>query len=72
MLFRSVPDVVGGDDVGLAALEGAVDAEQADDVAVVGVEELSGAGAVDADFVDLGRVGTGVFDVAENVAQAIL
>jgi len=71
-LLEGVPDVVGGDDVGLAAFEGTVDAEQADDVAVVGVEELAGAGAVDADFVDLGWVGAGVFDVAEDVAQAVL
>lgn len=72
LFLEGVPDVVGRDDVGLAALEGAVDAEQADDVAVVGVEELAGAGAVDADFVDLGWVGAGIFDVAEDVAQAVL
>ena len=30
-----------GGDVGLAAFEGAGDAEEADDVAVVGVEELA-------------------------------
>jgi len=72
LFLEGVPDVVGGDDVGLAAFEGTVDAQQADDVAVVGVEELAGAGAVDADFVDLGWVGAGVFDVAEDVAQAVL
>lgn len=36
-----VVDGVGGDNVGLAALESAGDAEEADNVAVVGVEELT-------------------------------
>jgi hypothetical protein len=71
-LLQDVPDVVDGDDVRLATLKSAGDAEQANDVAVVGVEELAGAGAVDTDLVDLGRVGARVFDVAEDVAQAVL
>jgi hypothetical protein len=33
--------VVGGDDVGFAAFEGFGDAEEADDVGVIGVEELA-------------------------------
>lgn len=33
--------MVGGDDVGFAAFEGFGDAEEADDVGVVGVEELT-------------------------------
>jgi hypothetical protein len=70
--LQGVPDVVHGDNVRLAALEGAGDAQQADDVAVVGVEELAGAGAVDADLLDLGRVGARVFDVAQDVAEAVL
>lgn len=70
--LEGVPDVVRGDDVGLAAFQRAVDAQQADDVAVVGVEELARARAVDAHFVDLRRVRAGVFDVAEDVAQAVL
>ena len=71
-ILQDVPDVVDGDDVGLAALEGAGDAQQANDVAVVGVEELAGAGAVDADLIYLGGVGARVFDVAQDVAEAVL
>ena len=41
-LVQDVPDVVGGDDVGFAAFEGAGEAEETDEVGVVGVEELSG------------------------------
>lgn len=52
--------MVDGGDVGFASLEGFGDAEEADNVAVVGVEELAGRGAVDADFVDLRGVGAGV------------
>jgi hypothetical protein len=72
LLLQHVPDVVHGDDVGLAALEGAGDAQQADDVAVVGVEELAGAGAVDSHFVDLRGIGARVFDVAQDVTEAVL
>jgi hypothetical protein len=39
--LEGVPDVVRGDDVRFAAFESAGDAEEADDVGVVGVEELS-------------------------------
>ena len=39
---QDVPDVVGGDDVGFAAFESAGETEEADEVGVVGVEELSG------------------------------
>lgn len=52
--------MVGRDDVGFAALKCARDAKETDDIAVIGVEELPGCGAVNADLVDLGRVGTGV------------
>lgn len=72
LALQGVPDVVRRDDIRLAAFERAVDAEKADDVTVVCVEELARASAVDADFVDLGRVGAGVFDVAEDVAEAVL
>jgi len=48
------------------------DAEQANNVAVVGVEKLSGGGAVDANFVDLCRVGAGILDVPKYVSQTIL
>lgn len=72
LALESVPDVVGGDNVGLAALLGAVDAEKADKVGVVAVEELASVGTVDADFVNLGRVLAKVLDVAENVSVAIL
>ena len=41
-LVQDVPDVVGGDDVGFAAFDSAGEAEEADEVGVVGVEELSG------------------------------
>ena len=43
-LVEDVPNVVGGDDVGFAAFEGAGEAEEADEVGVVGVEELSRVG----------------------------
>ena len=71
-LLQDVPDVVDGDDVRLAAFQRPRDAQQADDVAVVGVEELASAGAVDADFIDLCGVGARVFDVAQDVAEAVL
>ena len=64
--------MVGRDDVGFAAFEGTSDTEETNDVAVIGVEELAGVGAVDSDLVDLGRVFTQVFDVAEDVAKAVL
>ena len=63
---------MGGDEVGLAAFHGALDAQQADDVGVVGVEELARVGAVDAGLVDLGGVVAEVLDVAEDVAATVL
>jgi len=59
-------------DVGFAAFERASDAQEADDVAVVGVEELTRRGAVDTDAVDLVGVVADVFDVAEDVAVGVL
>ena len=59
-------------DVGFAAFERAGDAQEPDNVAVVGVEELARRGAVDADAVDLGGVVADVFDVAEDVAVGVL
>ena len=70
--LQRVPDQVGGGDVALAAVGGARDAQQADDVGVVGVEELARVGAVDAHFVDRARVFAQVLDVAEDVAAAVL
>jgi len=61
-----------GDDIALATFERACDAEETDDVGVVGVEELTGGGTVDPDFVDLGGVGARVFDMPEDVTKAIL
>lgn len=70
--LESVPDVVGGNDVRFAARFGLVNTEESDKVGVVDVEELARVGAVDADFVNLGGVVAEVFDVAEDVAVAIL
>jgi hypothetical protein len=44
LALKGVPDVLGGGEVGFAAFEGAGYAEEADDVAVVDVEELAGGG----------------------------
>lgn len=44
LALEGVPDVLGGGEVGFAAFEGAGYAEEADDVAVVDVEELAGVG----------------------------
>jgi hypothetical protein len=54
--LEGVPDVVRGDDVGFSAFEGAGDAEETDDVGVVGVEKLTGVGAVDSYSVDLWNI----------------
>ena len=51
---------------------GARDAEEADGVGIVSVEELARVGAVDADFVDLRGVVSDVFDVAEDMAAGVL
>lgn len=76
VLLQVVPEVVAGDDVALASLEGAVQAAEADQAARrVDVEVLTGRGAVDADLVDVvaGEVAAfDVLDVAEQVALAIL
>ncbi|CAH0055720.1 unnamed protein product [Clonostachys solani] len=72
LALEGVPDVVDADDVALAPLGGAVDAEEANHIAVVGVEELAGGGAVDAHLVDLGGVVADVLDVAQDVAEAVL
>lgn len=70
--LERVPDMVHADNVALAALLCAVAAQQADNVARVGVEELPGRGAVDAHAVDLGGVVADVLDVAQHVAAAVL
>lgn len=72
LALERVPHAVHADKVALAALGGSLDAEEADDIAVVGVEELPGGGAVDADLVDLGRVVPDILYVAEDVAPAVL
>ncbi|CAG9941768.1 unnamed protein product [Clonostachys rosea f. rosea IK726] len=72
LALQRVPDVVDADNVALAALGGAVDAQEPHDVAVVGVEELAGGGAVDAHLVDLGGVVADVLDVAQDVTEAVL
>jgi hypothetical protein len=41
LALDSVPDVLGGGEVGFAALEGPGNAEESDDVAVIDVEELA-------------------------------
>lgn len=69
---QRVPDVVDADNVALATFLGAVHAQQADNVARVGVEELPRRGAVDAHAVDLRGVVADVLDVAEHVAAAVL
>jgi len=71
-LLQDIKHLMHGRDVGFAALEGAGDAQEPDDVAVVGVEELTRGGAVDADAVDLVGVVADVFDVAEDVAVGVL
>jgi hypothetical protein len=63
---------VGAADVRLAALLGLLEAEEADNVGVVGVEVLARSGGVDADLVDLGGVVAEVLDVAEDVALVVL
>lgn len=72
LALQRVPDVVHADDVALPALLRAVAAQQADDVARVGVEELARRRAVDAHAVDLRRVVAHVLDVAQHVAAAVL
>lgn len=72
LLLQRVPDVMDRDNVALAALLRTVHAQEADDVAVVGVEELPRGGAVDAHRVDLGRVVADVLDVAQDVAASVL
>lgn len=70
--LQGVPDVVHADNVALAALLGTVAAQEPDNVARVGVEELAGRCAVDAYAVDLSWVVAYVLDVAEHVATAVL
>lgn len=88
LALDGVPDVLGGGEVGFAAFESAGYAKEADDVAVVDVEELAvvwvslalGYGMknlpsvcpVDADLVDLCCVVTDIFDVAQDVTSGIL
>jgi len=71
-LLQDIVHFVDTGDVGFAAFERAGDAQEPDNVAVVGVEELARRGAVDADAVDLGGVVADVFDVAEDVAVGVL
>lgn len=55
-LLQDVPDLVDAGHVGLAAFFGARQAQQANDVGVVGVEELPRVGPVDPHLVDLRAV----------------
>lgn len=52
LLLQRVPDGMAGDQVGLAAFEGFSDAQEPNEIRVVGVEELPCVGPVDADPVD--------------------
>lgn len=72
LLLQDVPDLVDAGDVGLAAVLGARETQQADDVAVVGVEELPRVRPVDAHLVDLLAVLAEVLHVAQDVALAVL
>lgn len=58
--------------IGLAALKRLDQAQQPDQVAVVRVEELARARAVDAHAVDRGRVLAQVLDVAQHMAAPVL
>lgn len=86
--LQGVPDVLGGGEVGFAAFKGAGNAEEADDVAVIDVEELAVKLAwryeecgmrclpsvcpVDTDLVDLCCVITDVFDMTKDVTTGVL
>lgn len=70
--LQRVPHMVHAHNITLATFLRAVDTQQADNIARVGVEELPRRGAVDAHAVDLGRVVADVLDVAEDVAAAVL
>lgn len=72
MLLEVIEDVMRRGNVALSSLQRSCDAEQAHDVRIVGMEELACVGPVDSDFVNLRRIVAQVFDVAENVAVAIL
>lgn len=69
---QRVPDMVYADNVALAPFQSTVDTEEADDIAVIRVEELACCGSVDADFVDLAGVVPDIFDVAQYVATTVL
>ena len=70
--LQGVPDVVDADNVALAALGGPVHAQEADQVAIVGMEELPRGGAVDAHLINLCWIVADVLDVAEDVTTAVL
>lgn len=70
--LQDVPHAVDAGHVGFTALLGAGDAQQPDDVGVVGVEELARVGAVDAHLVDLLAVLAQILDVAQDVAPPVL
>ena len=72
LLLEGVPDVVHRHDIRLAAFLRAVHAQQTDDIAIIGMEELSRGSAVDAHGMDLGRIIADVLDVAQGVAAAVL
>lgn len=72
LLLKSIPYVVNGDKVRLAALERTCDAEKTNNVAVVGVEVLTSTCSVDTDLVNLGGVLANVLDMSENVAATVL
>ena len=71
-LLQNIPHVMHTGHVALPALFRARDAQQADDIAVVGMEELPGVRAVDAHFVDPRAVFAEIFHMAEYVTAAVL
>ena len=71
-VLQDVPDLVDAGDVGLAAFLGAGQAQQANDVGIIGVEELPRVRPVDPHLVDLRAVLPQVLHVAQDVALAVL
>lgn len=70
--LQAVEDAMLRADIRLAALHRLGHAEQPDDVARVGVEELPRVGPINADAVCLRRVLAEVLDVAQDVSAAVL
>ena len=71
-LHQRIPHIVDADNVTFATFRRTMHTQQADNIAIVGMEELTSRGAIDADLVNLGRVVADVLDVAEDVTTAVL